>query len=88
MGTMPVVHWIMKRWVSWWKEISLWMKVKRLEEDADSGLEMEYRNEFMADIYCDGTRGDLESLVLGTRVLRGKGRNFRNEESEIPLRNW
>jgi hypothetical protein len=88
MGTMPVVHWIMKRWISWRKEIALWMKLKRLEEEADSGREREYRNGFMADIYRDGTRGDPESVVLGTRAFRGRVGNFRNEESGIPLRDW
>jgi hypothetical protein len=73
IGAMFVVHWIMKRWTSWRKEIALWMKVKRLEE-VGYCLEREYPNEFMADVYRDKTRGDLESLALGTRALLGRGR--------------
>jgi hypothetical protein len=74
-GAMFVVHWIIKRWTSWRKEIALWMKVKRLEEEASCDLEREYSNEIMTDVYRDRTRGDLESLVLGTRALRGRGRS-------------
>jgi len=72
---MFVVHWIMKRWTSWRKEIALWMKVKRLEEEADWGLEREYPNEFMTGVYRDRAGGDLESLALGTRALLGRGRS-------------
>jgi len=77
IGAMFVVHWIMKRWTSWRKEIALWMKVKRLEEEAGYGLEREYPNEFITGAYPDRTRGDLESLEslrCGTRALLGKGR--------------
>jgi hypothetical protein len=75
IGAMFVVHWIMKSWTSWRKEIALWMKVQRLEEEADCDLEREYLNEFMTDVYRDRTRGDLESLALGTRALLGRKRS-------------
>jgi len=60
---MFVVHWIMKRWASWRKEIALWMKVKGLEE-ASYGLEREYPNKYITDAYPDRARGDSESLLL------------------------
>jgi hypothetical protein len=75
IGAMFVAHWIMKRWTSWRKEIALWMKVKLLEEEAGYGLEREYRNKFMTDVDRERTRGDLESLLLGTRALQGRGRS-------------
>jgi hypothetical protein len=76
IGAMFVVHWIIKRWTSWRKEIALWVKLKRLEEEAGCCLEREYPNEFMTDVYRDRTRGDLESLPLGTRALLGRGRSI------------
>jgi hypothetical protein len=75
IGTMFVVHWIMKRWTSWRKEIALWMKVNLLEQ-VGRGLEREHREEFMIDVEGDRTRGDLESLALGTRALLGRWRNI------------
>jgi hypothetical protein len=75
-GAMLVVHRIMKKWTLWRKEIALWMKVKRLEEEAGCGLEREYPNDFTTDINYDRTRGDLESLALGTRALQGRRRNL------------
>ena len=49
--------------------------MQRLEEEADCDLEREYPNEFMTDVYRDRTRGDLESLALGTRALLGRKRS-------------
>jgi hypothetical protein len=72
IGAMFVVHWVMKRWTSWKKEFALWMKIKLLEEETDRGLEGEYQNEFRTDFYRDGTGGDLENPVLGTRALLGR----------------
>jgi len=52
------------------------MKVRRLDEEAAvHGLEREYPNEFMTDVYRDGNRDDLESFALGTRAL-GRGRSI------------
>ena len=76
-GAMFVVHRIMKRWTLWQKEFARWMKAKRLmEEEAGYGLEREYSNELMRNVYRDGTTGDLESLALGTRTLLGRGRSL------------
>lgn len=74
-GAMFVIHWIVKRWTSLRKEIALWMKVKRLEEEAGGGLEREYPNNIITNFYYDRARGDLESLALGTRALLGGRRS-------------
>jgi hypothetical protein len=67
MGGMYIIQLLMKRWNSWRNEFTVWMKMKRLEEEESHSLRREYQNDDMADVY----RSDLESL--GTRVLLEKG---------------
>jgi hypothetical protein len=72
IGAMFVVHWIMRRWTSWRKEIAIWIKAKQLEEEAGHGLERVYRSTSIPDFYRDRATGDLESLGLGTRAVLGR----------------
>ena len=66
MGGMYIIQLLMKRWNSWRNEFAVWMKVKRLEEEASRDLGGGYQNDIIVDVHGS----DLESLR--TRVLSGR----------------
>jgi hypothetical protein len=74
MLAMFVIQLLIKRWTLWQNNISLWMKLKRFEEEereeANRHLRCEYQNNSSlgADLYKAGR--DLESLE--TRALSGR----------------
>jgi hypothetical protein len=65
VGAMLAIHWLMKRWTTWRKEIEFWMKLNQLE-DVHRVPEREYQNGPTTNTYHQRVRGDLESIYGAT----------------------
>jgi hypothetical protein len=74
---MYVLDLLMKKWTSWQKTISIWIKKKRLTEGG-RGLQKECENEDIPYSHLRRPIDDIESL--GTRALLGRTDTSNNHE--------
>lgn len=80
MLVMFVIQWLMKRWTLWKDQITLWMKLKKVEQQHQERASRSWDTEFEADTSSDIPRhrggvdldrGAIELQSLGSSIRSG-----------------